>query len=113
MEGPMSKSYWLFLLVAALSWFNTGVVWLIQFSCYPLWPYVGREEFLNYHNVWWQSAWWVVFLPSALVAAGSILMLRFAPPGVPRWGVWTGFGIQLVVQVVTAIWLSPIDQHRV
>ena len=42
----MSKHYWLFMLVTALSWFNTGVVWLIQFSCYPLWRLVGQEEFL-------------------------------------------------------------------
>ena len=51
----MSKHYWLFMLVTALSWFNTGVVWLIQFSCYPLWRLVGQEEFLTYHNVWWRA----------------------------------------------------------
>ena len=109
----MSTQYWLFMLVTALSWFNTGVVWLIQFSCYPLWRLVGQEDFLTYHNVWWQSTWWVVFLPSLLLATGSILMLRFAPPGVPLWALWTGFGLQLILQVLTAIWLSPADQRTV
>src|SRR6516162_552294 len=113
MEGRMSKHYWLFMLVTALSSFNTGVVWLIQFSCYPLWRLVGQKEFLSYHNVWWQSTRWVVFLPSLLLATGSILMLRFAPPGVPRWALWTGFGLQLIVQVLTAIWLSHADQRTV
>jgi len=109
----MGRHYWLFMLVTALSWFNTGVVWLIQFACYPLWRLVGQEEFLTYHNVWWQSTWWVVFLPTVLLATGSILMLRLAPPGVPRWALWTGFGLQLIVQVLNAIWLSHADQHTV
>jgi hypothetical protein len=109
----MKKNYWLFLLTVALGWFNAGVVWLIQFSCYPLWPYVGPGEFSNYHHVWGQSTWWVVFLPSVLVAAGSILLLRFSPPGVPRWAVWAGVCIQFTIQLVTAFWLSPIDRHIV
>lgn len=109
----MSKNQWLLLAVAALSWYNAGLLWLIQFSCYPLWPYLGHNEFLNYHDVWWQSTWGVVFVPGALVAAGAILMLSFAPPEVPRWAVWTGFGLQLIVEVVTAFWLSPLDRHMV
>ena len=113
MVDSMSKNCWLLLAVAALSWCNTGVVWLIQFSCYPLWPYVGRDEFFNYHGVWWQSTWAVVLVPGAVVTVGSILMLRFVPPGVPRWAPWLGFGLQLIVQFVTAVWLSPLDRHIV
>ena len=86
----MGRHYWLFMLVTALSWFNTGVVWLIQFACYPLWRLVGQEEFLTYHNVWWQSTWWVVFLPTVLLATGSILMLRLAPPGCTAVGIMDG-----------------------
>jgi hypothetical protein len=106
----VSKEHWLLLAVAALSWFNAGVVWLIQFSCYPLWRYVGRDEFSTYHHVWWQSTWSVVFVPSVMVLAGSILLFRLAPPEVPRWSLWMGFAIQVAVQLVTAIWLSPLDR---
>lgn len=106
----MSKKHWLLVVVAALSWFDAGIMWLIQFSCYPLWPYVGRGEFLNYHSTWWQSTWAVVFVPGALVVAGSILLLRLAPPEVPRWSLWFGIGIQVSVQLVLAIWVSPLDR---
>lgn len=109
----MSEKHWLLMGVAALSWYNAGVIWLIQFSCYPLWSYVGRNEFLKYHAVWWQSTWGVVFVPGALAVAGSILMLRLAPSSVPRWTVWTGLGIQIVLQLVTAIWVSVLDRHVV
>jgi hypothetical protein len=77
----VSKKHWMVLAVAALSWFNAGTTWLIQFSCYPLWLYVRRSEFWNYHGVWRQSTWGVVFAPSALAVAGSILLLRLAPVG--------------------------------
>ena len=107
----MSKEHWLLMGVAALSWYNAGVIWLIQFSCYPLWPYVGRSDFLNYHGVWWQSTWAAVFVPCALAVAGSILMLALAPPELPRWSLWMGLSIQVIVQLVTAIWLSPLDRN--
>ena len=109
----MSKEHWLLFAVAALSWYNAGVGWLIQFSCYPLWPLVGRNELLNYHAVWWQSTWGVVFVPGVLALAGSILMLRLAPPKLPGWIVWTGCGLQLIVQAVTSFWLSALDRHTV
>ena len=107
----MSTKLWLLLAVAALSWFNAGTVWLIQFSCYPLWPYVGRSEFWNYHGVWSQSMWGVVFAPSALAVAGSLLLLKLAPQEFPRWSLWLGLAIQITVQLVTAIWLWPLDRN--
>jgi hypothetical protein len=106
----MSKKH-LLLAVAVLSWYNAGVIWLTQFSCYPLWPLVGRNEFLTYHEVWWQSTWGVVFVPSAMAAAGSILLLRVAPLEFPRWSLWLGLSIQAAVQLATAIWLSPLDRN--
>lgn len=106
----MSKKNWLLSAVAALSWFNAGVIWLIQFSCYPLWPYVGRSDFWNYHAVWWQSTWGVVFIPSAVAVAGSILLLRLALPEVLPWSRWLGLSIQIAVQLVTAICLWPLDR---
>lgn len=107
----MSKKHWLLLALAALAWYNAGVVWLIQFSCYPLWSRVGLNEFWNYHGVWWESTWAAVFVPAALAAAGSILMLRLAPPELPRWSLWMGLSIQIVIQLVTAVWLSPLDRN--
>ena len=107
----MSTKLWLLLAVAALSWFNAGTIWLIQFSCYPLWPYVGRSEFWNYHGVWSQSMWGVVFVPSALAVAGSLLLLKLAPQELPRWSLWLGLAIQMAVQLLTTIWLWPMDRN--
>jgi len=104
------KKHWLLLAVAALGWFNAGVVWLIQFSCYPLWPYVGRSEFWNYHGVWWHGTRGVVLIPGVLALAGSIFLLRLAPRELPRWSLWLGLSIEIAVQFVTVIWLWPLDR---
>lgn len=107
------KKHWLLLAVAALSWFNAGVIWLIQFSCYPLWPYVGQSEFSNYHGVWLQSTWGVVFVPSVLALAGSILLLKSAPLEVSRGSLWVGLSVQVAIQLVTVIWLWPLERSMV
>src|SRR5215469_17454080 len=106
----MRRNLWLLAAVAALGWFNAGVVWLIQFSCYPLWPYVGRSQFWNYHDVWLRSTRGVVLVPSVLALVGSILLLRLAPRGLPRWSVWLGISIEIAVQLVTVIWVWPLDR---
>ena len=110
---PMNKNHWLLLALAALGCFNAGIVWLIQYSAYPLWPLVGHEEFAQYHSVWVQSTRAVVLLPGGLAAAGALLMLRYAPPGLPRWAVWTGFALQAAVQAVATFWLLPLDRGAV
>lgn len=107
------KKHWLLVAVAALSWFNAGVIWLIQFSCYPLWRHVGQSEFSNYHGVWLQSTWGVVFVPCVLALAGSILLLMAATLEAPQWSLWVGLSIQGAIQLVTATWLRPLDQSMV
>ena len=109
----MRKNLWLLAAVAALGWFNAGVIWLIQFSCYPLWTYVGGHEFWIYHQVWWHHTWGVVFVPSAAALVGSVLLLRLAWLELPRWSLWLGMGIQVAVQLVTALWLGPLDRNVV
>ena len=55
----MKKNAWPLLAIAALAWFNAGTVWLIQFSCYPLWPGVGQDAFGTYFQFWHRSTFGV------------------------------------------------------
>ena len=43
----MRRSQWMLLAVVALAWFNAGTIWVIQFSCYPLWRDVGKTPSLR------------------------------------------------------------------
>jgi hypothetical protein len=107
----MKKNQWLLLALAALAWFNAGTVWLIQFSCYPLWPAVGRAAFAAYFQFWQQSTRSVVVLPFALTAAGSLLLLIMAWSEFPRWMLCLGLALQLAVEFVRSFLLSPLERH--
>jgi hypothetical protein len=104
----MTKNQWLLLSTAALSFYGTGNIWLVQLSSYRLWRYVGPREFWTYHLAWWHSIWGVIFVPAGLVFVGSVLMLWLRPPGVPGWAVWLGFGLQVLLYTLTAVWWGPL-----
>jgi hypothetical protein len=107
----MKKNQWLLLALAALAWFNAGTVWLIQFSCYPLWPVVGRAAFTAYFQFWQQSTWGVVVFPFALTAVGSLLLLITARSEFPRWTLWLGLALQMAVEFVRSFLLSPLERQ--
>lgn len=104
----MTKSQWLLLVTAALSFYGVGNIWLVQLSSYRLWPYVGQREFHTYHVAWWRSIWGVIFIPAGLVFLGSALMLWLRPPDVPGWAVWSSFGLQVLLYLLTAVWWGPL-----
>jgi len=104
----MDQSRWLLLGVCALSLFGVGQIWLVQLSSYQLWPLVGAREFHAYHAAWWRGIWGVLLAPAALLALGALLMLWCPAPGVPRWSIWTGCGLQAALLLGTALWWGPL-----
>jgi hypothetical protein len=107
----MSKSRWLVLSLAFLGWFNAGTVWLTQFSCYPLWPFVGRNEFKAYYLFWQQSTFGLVLIPFALAAVGSLALLVFSPPQLPRWSLWLGIAMQAGIEGMNWAWFWSLDRR--
>src|SRR5260370_19688506 len=107
----MKKNQCLLLALADLARFNAGTVWLSQFSCYPLWPAVGRAAFAAYFQLWQQSTWGVVVLPFALTAAGSLLLLITAWSEFPRWTLWLGLALQMAVEFVRSFLVSPLERQ--
>jgi hypothetical protein len=108
-EGQsMNESHWLLLGTCALSLYAVGQVWLVQLSSYPLWTYVGEQEFRTYHAAWWHSIWGVVLAPAALLIIGAALMLWWRAPGVPAWATWLGGALQAALLLGTAIWWGPL-----
>src|ERR1700722_16434482 len=85
----------LLLANLAAGFYCVGTVWLVQLSSYPLWAYVGPKEFHSYHIVWWHSIWAPVLFPAGLAFVGAIAMVRFPPPRIPLWVVWSGVFLQV------------------
>lgn len=91
----MKRYQWWVLALAALGWFEAGVFWVIQFSCYPLWRYVGRGAFPAYFEFWRHSAWYLAGIPLALTAVGSVWLLILAGRESPSVLPWLGAILQL------------------
>jgi hypothetical protein len=107
----MGKSHWLVMALAILGGFNAGIIWMIQFSCYPLWPYVGRDQFASYYAFWQSTALGLVTLPFGITTAGAVLLLFIAPPELPQWARWIGLGLQAAIQLASSFWLQPIERR--
>jgi len=98
---------WVLICTLALAWYHVGIIWLVQVIAWPLFAHVGRNEFEGYHLAWWRGIRYVIFVPSALILAGIILLLRFPPAGVPMATLWTSLGLYVLIYVLTAAWWGP------
>lgn len=107
----MNKNRWLLLGLVALGWFNAGTVWLIQFSCYPLWRGVGGDTFGAYFQFWQQGTRYVVTIPFAVTVIGSLVLLVTAWSELPRWMLCIGVVLQAAIEFVRSFWVSPLEQH--
>lgn len=107
-EGRVERGRLVLLVSSALGMYGAGNVCLVQLLCYRLWPAVGREEAFAYHNAWWHSIWFVLFIPAGLVVLGSVAMLWVRPEGITRRDGWTGIWLQVALCVVTGAWFAPL-----
>ena len=85
-----TAGWWLLLGNLALSFYCTGTVWLVQLSSYPLWVYVGPNEFQGYHIAWWHSIWGPVLFPAGLAFASALALIWYRPARVPAWALGVG-----------------------
>lgn len=107
----MNRDFWLLTLLALLSAYNAGAVWLAQISGYPLWPHVGQGEFSRYYAVWSGSATVLLSAPLLLTLAASAVVLWMRPRGVPGWTLWTCLLLQATVVALTFLWWTPSAAH--
>lgn len=103
----MSFADWVLIWTTALAWYHVGFVWLVQVVAWPLFAYVGRNEFDSYHQAWWRGIRYILFVPSALVFLGGLYLLFVPPAGVPEWLLGLAFGMYLLMYVLTAAWWGP------
>lgn len=103
----MNFSGWLLIWTLAFAWYGVGIVWLVQIVAWPLFSYVGRNEFDSYHLAWWRGIRYVILAPAGLAFLGGILLLRFTPSGIPIWIIWAGVGMEIAMWGLTALWFGP------
>ncbi len=107
----MTAADWVLVITTALAWYQVGFVWLVQVVAWPLFAYVGPNEFDRYHQAWWRGIRYILFLPSGLTFIGNIVLLFVRPNGVPEWLLALALGLFVSMYVLTAVWYGP-EQAR-
>ena len=88
-----------------------GLIWLVQVVSYPLFARVGAAEFAAYHATHARLITFVVAPLMLVELAGSIALVAFADPLIPRELAWVGLALALSVWGFTM--LVSVPQHEV
>lgn len=105
----MTAGEWILLLTLIVSFYNVGVIWMVQVS-YRLWAFVGSADFEPYHAAWWSGLSGIqpiVFPGAGLATLGALAMLGWRPATIPSWMVWCGIAIQAIIWSLTALLWAP------
>ena len=92
----------IFLLNFASTWYMVGLIWLIQLVHYPLFNYVGPEEFIVFHENHKILITPVVGIVMIVELVTSVIIFFQSPIGIRNWS--STFGIILL----GIIWFSTI-----
>jgi len=98
----MSGAHWLLVVLAILSVYNCGVIWPTQHVTYPLFQFVGPDQFLAYHLFYNQRITLVVIIPGFLFFLAPLALLVFRPPSVPLWAAIVSAALGGLALLVTA-----------
>lgn len=97
------------LVTTVVGWYNVGVIWLLQRHVLPGFEFIGSNEWPEYHGHHWQAIKYVVLAPAGLAFAGSALLNRLSPDGVPRWATRFGLALQTTAFGLTAVVWGPMQ----
>ena len=76
------------VVTAFATFFFAAIIWYTQILGYPLWRYVGRDEFLPLHREYLRRLPLIVQLPYGLLMASNTLLLFYRPMSVSQtWSV--------------------------
>jgi hypothetical protein len=92
---------------AASTLFLAGMIWTIQVVHYPLFAFVGEASFTSYEAAHSARITWVIVLPWALQGSTTLALLLAAPPGLPRWLIWTAAVLAAIPVVVAIVFSVP------
>ena len=99
---------WALLVTLAFTLYMAGMIWSMQVFEYPLFAFVGPEQFRAYHAAHNRSLPFFVILPSLLALVSAVLLVWIRPAGIPLWLVGLVVALDLAVLVSTAAGQAPL-----
>ena len=100
----------IFWINIASTWFMVGVIWIIQLVHYPLFNYVGIEEFALFHENHKILITPVVGIVMIVELVTSVILLFQHPCGTRNW--LSIFGIILLLITLIVLLLNSLGGSR-
>lgn len=95
-----------YILLAAVTWFMTGLIWFVQIVHYPLFAGVGSDRFIDYIKTHCNLTGMVVILPMVvqLLLAGYLAISSRAENSTL---LWINFGLVVIIWALTGLASVP------
>ena len=97
----------IFCLNLASTWFMVGIIWLIQLVHYPLFNFVGSEEFRVFHENHKILITPVVSIVMIVELLTSVIILFKPPGGIRNWSLTFGIILLGIIWFSTAYFQIP------
>lgn len=99
------------VILGAVSWYLTGLIWTIQVVHYPLFDLVGAASFVTYEAAHTVRITAIVG-PAMLLECGLALWFALVPPAIgPRWTWQLGAGLVGLIWVSTGFLQVPMHDQ--
>lgn len=106
----MQNSVLLLLANASVTWFLVGLIWIVQVVHYPLFANVGSQQYQQYQSQH-QTLITMVVGPTMLIELLSAIgLIWLCPSAIPKWLVYVGLGLVLVIWLSTAFVQVPCHE---
>lgn len=91
------------LVNLALSFYNVAIIWVMQLDVFYTWRYIPSELVGQAQGEHFGKLFITVFPQAVLATLISGVLLTRRPPGIPKSPLVFGFGLQMLVWLLTAL----------
>jgi hypothetical protein len=109
MKGSIFKTYGVFIITFALTFYTVGAGIIDNYVIYQTLPVVGENEFAAFRAVFTPRIVALLVVPLVLRSVFSVLLLWFRPAAIRAWHVWLFLFFQTVAWISTFAVQIPIQ----
>ncbi len=100
-----------FVVAVFATFFNNALHWYTQVSSYPLFGWVGSEQFVSFHQEYERRLPFSIYLPSGLLMVSTLLLIFVRPAAVPLGWVLVLLGLNASIMAISLIFAVPVHSR--
>ena len=109
MKGSIFKTYVVFIITFALTFYTVGAGVIDNYVIYPTFPVIGENEFVAFRDVFSPRIVALLVVPLILRFVFSVLLLWLRPAAIRLWHVCLFLFCQIVAWISTFAVQLPIQ----